>query len=89
MKIYQVYWVDSLLTLLIAFYLIWVGFDLLKDSIKVLMLFTPEAITVKDIVSELQKNTAIKNVHHIHVWQLNENEVHQLRRSHLQILRNY
>lgn len=76
MKLYQVYWVDSLLTVLIALYLIWVGFDLLKDSIKVLMLFTPEAITVKDIVSELQKNTAIKNVHHIHVWQLNENEVH-------------
>lgn len=76
MKLYEVYWVDSLLTLLIALYLIWVGFDLLKDSIKVLMLFTPETITVKDIVNELQKIKAIKNVHHIHVWQLNEDEVH-------------
>jgi len=76
MNFYQVFWVDSLLTLLIALYLIWVGFDLLKDATKVLMLFTPKAITVKDIVIELQKNKVIKNVHHIHVWQLNEDEVH-------------
>jgi len=76
MKLYHVYWVDSLLTLLIALYLIWVGFDLLKDATKVLMLFTPKTITVKDIVNELQKIKVIKNVHHIHVWQLNEDEVH-------------
>ncbi|MCL4141348.1 UNVERIFIED_CONTAM: hypothetical protein GTU68_059067 [Idotea baltica] len=76
MKYYQVFWVDSVLTLAIAIYLIWVGFDLLKASIKVLMLFTPEAIPIKDIVTEIQKNKAIKNVHHIHVWQLNEEEVH-------------
>ena len=40
------------------------------------MLFTPKTITVKDIVNELQKIKVIKNVHHIHVWQLNEDEVH-------------
>jgi len=76
MKFYQLYWVDSVLTLAIALYLIWVGFDLLKDSIKVLMLFTPDAIPIQEIVKDIQKNKAIKNVHHIHVWQLNEDEVH-------------
>ncbi len=76
MKYYQVFWVDSALTLAIALYLIWVGFDLLKTSIKVLMLFTPESIPIQEIVTEIQKNKAIKNVHHIHVWQLNEEEVH-------------
>jgi cobalt-zinc-cadmium efflux system protein len=76
MKYYQVYWVDSVLTLMIALYLIWVGIDLLKTSTKVLMLFTPDSIPIKDIVTEIQKNKAIKNVHHIHLWQLNEDEVH-------------
>ena len=47
MKYYQIYWVDSALTLAIAFYLIWVGLDLLKTSTKVLMLFTPEAIPIR------------------------------------------
>lgn len=75
-KYYEMYWVDSVLTLAIAVYLIFVGYDLLKDSFKVLMLFTPEDIEVKDIVERLQKHTLIKNVHHVHVWQLNEEETH-------------
>jgi cobalt-zinc-cadmium efflux system protein len=76
MKFYQMFWVDSVLTLAIALYLIWVGYDLLKNSFKVLMLFTPEDIQVKDIVKELQKLENIKNVHHVHIWQLNEEEIH-------------
>lgn len=76
MKFYAVYWVDSVLTLVIALYLIWVGFDLLKNSFRVLMLFTPDDIYVKDIVKEIQYIKAIKNVHHVHVWQLNEDEIH-------------
>lgn len=76
MLFYKVYWVDSVLTLVIALYLIWMGYDLLKSSTKVLMLFTPEAIPIHDIVIEINAFDAIKNVHHIHVWQLNEDEVH-------------
>ncbi|WP_272023260.1 cation diffusion facilitator family transporter [Olleya namhaensis] len=76
MKFYQLYWVDSALTLAIAIYLIWMGFDLLKESTKVLMLFTPDTIPIDQIVKEINAFAEIKNVHHIHVWQLNENETH-------------
>ena len=76
MKFYEIYWVDSVLTLAIALYLIWMGLDLLKDSFRVLMLFTPEDIHVKDIINEVQQIESIKNVHHVHVWQLNEDEIH-------------
>ncbi|NNC49496.1 MAG: cation transporter [Flaviramulus sp.] len=76
MKYYQVFWVDSVLTFAIALYLIWMGFDLLKTSTKVLMLFTPETIPVKQIVEEINAFESIKNVHHVHVWQLNEEEIH-------------
>ena len=76
MKFYQLYWVDSVLTFTIALYLIWMGFDLLKASTKVLMLFTPDTIPIDKIVAELNAFEGIKNVHHIHVWQLNEAEIH-------------
>ncbi len=76
MKFYQVYWVDAALTLAIALYLIYMGYDLLKDSTRVLMLFTPNTIQVEQIVEDIQKITSIKNVHHVHIWQLNEDEVH-------------
>ncbi|WP_400075731.1 cation diffusion facilitator family transporter [Winogradskyella sp. R77965] len=76
MKFYQIWWIDSVLTFAIAIYLIWMGFDLLKESTKVLMLFTPDDIPVDEIVKEINNIKAIKNVHHIHVWQLNEAEIH-------------
>ncbi|MBT8254441.1 MAG: cation transporter [Flavobacteriaceae bacterium] len=76
MKFYELFWVDSLLTLAIAVYLIFVGYDLLKESFKVLMLFTPNHIAIQNIVKEVQKLDRVKNIHHIHVWQLNEEEIH-------------
>ncbi len=76
MKFYQIWWIDSALTFAIALYLIWMGFDLLKESTKVLMLFTPDDIPVDEIIKEINTFEAIKNVHHIHVWQLNEEEIH-------------
>ncbi|WP_456441756.1 cation diffusion facilitator family transporter [Psychroserpens sp.] len=76
MKYYQLFWVDSVLTFAIAVYLIIMGYHLLRDSFKVLMLFTPESIEVEDIVSVVQNIEIIKNVHHVHIWQLNEEEIH-------------
>lgn len=76
MKYYQVFWVDSLLTLAIAIYLIVMGYNLLISSTKVLMLFTPEGIPVPEIVKDMQQFPNVQNVHHLHVWQLNEDEVH-------------
>lgn len=76
MKFYQMYWVDSLLTLLIAIYLIWVGFDLLKQSTRMLMLFTPSHINVKDVAREVHTINKVKKLHHIHIWCLNDEELH-------------
>tara|TARA_R110002020_G_scaffold212289_2_gene418746 strand:+ start:4236 stop:5153 length:918 start_codon:yes stop_codon:yes gene_type:complete len=76
MKFYQWFWVDSVLTVAIGVYLIVMGYDLLKSSFKVLMLFTPEDIEIEKIVEEVKDIAGIKNMHHIHIWQLNEDEVH-------------
>ncbi|WP_348678742.1 cation diffusion facilitator family transporter [Flavobacterium coralii] len=76
MKYWELYWVDSLMTLLIALYLIVVGGGLLRDSTKMLMLFTPDFIDIKEIVREVHKIPGINKLHHIHVWHLNEEELH-------------
>ncbi|WP_310994266.1 cation diffusion facilitator family transporter [Aequorivita marina] len=76
MKYYQWFWVDSLLTVLIAIYLLIMGYDLLKSSFKVLMLFTPDDLNLKKVSEVICKFPEIKNVHHMHIWQLNEEETH-------------
>jgi len=76
MKYYGLFWVDSLLTLLIALYLIWVGYDLLKISTKMLMLFTPDDINIKDVVRSVNKLPKVNRLHHVHIWNLNDDELH-------------
>ncbi len=76
MKYYQIYWIDSVLTFAIAIYLIYIGYDLLKDSTKILMLFTPSDIDIKEIVREIHQLSGVGKLHHIHVWHLNEHELH-------------
>ncbi len=76
MKYYEWFWVDSLLTVLIALYLLIMGYGLLKRSFKVLMLFTPDDINLEVIHDAVCSIEGIKNIHHIHIWQLNEQETH-------------
>ncbi|WP_288982920.1 cation diffusion facilitator family transporter [uncultured Flavobacterium sp.] len=76
MKFYGWFWVDSVMTILIAVYLIVVGYDLIKKATKMLMLFTPEHIDIKEIVREVHKVPGAGKLHHIHVWHLNEEEIH-------------
>lgn len=76
MYFYKIYWVDGALTLAIAFYLVYVSWDLLIDSLKVLMLFTPSSITLKSIDEEISLVPEVENIHHVHVWQLDDNQIH-------------
>jgi cobalt-zinc-cadmium efflux system protein len=76
MKYFQIYWIDSVLTFAIAIYLIFIGLDLLRDSTKILMLFTPSHIDINEIVDEVHKISGVSKLHHIHVWHLNEQELH-------------
>ena len=76
MKFYSWFWVDSVMTILIAVYLIIVGFDLIIKSTKMLMLFTPDDIDIKAMVREVHKIEGVNKLHHIHVWHLNEEELH-------------
>ena len=76
MKYFGWFWVDSVMTILIAIYLIVVGIDLIKTSTKILMLFTPDNIDIKEIVREVHKIEGVNKLHHIHIWNLNDDELH-------------
>ncbi|NJX13992.1 cation diffusion facilitator family transporter [Tamlana crocina] len=76
MKYYQLFLVDSVLTFLIAVYLIFVGYDLLKTSTKMIMLFTPAHINIEDVVKTVNKLPKVKKLHHVHIWNLSDNELH-------------
>ena len=76
MKYYQIYWVDAILTLLISCYLIYISWSILVSSLKILMLFAPEHIKIDDVIEEVLKVKEIRNIHHVHIWQLNDHDCH-------------
>lgn len=76
MKYLEIYWVDAVLTIIISAYLLIMSWSIFTGSLKILMLFAPDHIKINEIVKELSKNKAVKNIHHIHIWQLNEHNCH-------------
>lgn len=76
MKYYQIYWIDALLTIIISVYLLYMSWEIFIDSLKILMLFAPSHLEIKDIQREIISIDEIANIHHVHIWQLNDHDVH-------------
>lgn len=76
MKFYNIYWIDAVLTLFISIYLIKMSWKIGMDSVHILLMFAPKNIIVEEVVNELYKIETIKNIHHVHIWQLNEDEIY-------------
>lgn len=75
MKYLQWYWTDSFFSMAIAIYLLYMSWGIVRSSLRIIMQFTPEEIDVKKIASEIEKIQGVKNIHHVHVWQINEREM--------------
>lgn len=72
---FNIYWIDPLLTVLIALYVFKESYEIIKSAIQILMQGAPENLDVETLVKELEKIEAVENVHHVHVWSLDENNV--------------
>ncbi len=73
---FQIYWIDPLVTVLISVYIFIHTYKLLKESIAILMQFAPAEINQNEIVAVLQSIPEIKSVHHIHLWQLDDDKIY-------------
>jgi cobalt-zinc-cadmium efflux system protein len=73
---WNMYWLDPLLTILIAVYITRESFKILSDAIHVLMEGAPPDISIREIQSEVEKLEKVENIHHVHIWTVGENDVH-------------
>jgi cobalt-zinc-cadmium efflux system protein len=69
-------WIDPLLTVIIAVYLIINSWKILSETLKILMLFSPPELNIELIKKDVLSFTEIQNIHHIHLWALNDNQTH-------------
>ena len=70
--LYEWYWTDTVLTLIIASYVLYQAATLMPKTIHILMQGTPENIAIEDVIQAMQQVIGVSNVHHVHIWQLDE-----------------
>ena len=75
MKFFHWYSIDSIFSMLISLYLIVVSWKIFSASLRVLMQFTPKEINLKKIVAEIESMGNVKNLHHVHIWQISEHDI--------------
>ena len=70
--LYGWYWTDTLLTLVIAVYVLYQASTLLPQTIHLLMEGTPEGLSVADVRAAMEDVEGVLDVHHLHLWQIDE-----------------
>lgn len=67
-------WTDAAMTLIISGYVLWQGFTEIPKAIHLLMEGTPEHIEIDKVISALEAQNGVNNVHHVHIWQIDEHK---------------
>lgn len=75
MKYLQWYWIDGVFSIAIAIYLLFMTWSIFRSSLRIIMQFTPDNIDIVKIAGELETLDGVRNVHHVHVWQINEHDL--------------
>src|SRR6056297_3428557 len=71
--LYDMRWVDPAITIGIALYILYLSFTEIGGPIRTLMLGSPPDIDGNDVVRAIQSVDGVVNVHHVHLWQMQEN----------------
>jgi cobalt-zinc-cadmium efflux system protein len=70
--LYDWRWVDPVITLLIAAYILWLACKEIVPVIRDLMLATPAGLDANDLAGQISGLDGVDGVHHLHVWQMTE-----------------
>ncbi len=69
---FKLYIADTILTLLISAYILIHTTQLLRRTIHILMQGAPEDIDLEEIITTVKSVAEVQDIHHIHIWQLDE-----------------
>lgn len=74
--LFEIYWLDPVITVAVSLYIIWHTWHVLKESVDILMQGTPPGLEVEEVKSFIESDPRIRNVHHIHLWRLDDQRLH-------------
>lgn len=72
--LYDLRFVDPVITIAIAAYVLWLAFREIGGPIRILMLGAPEGIDGEAVIAAMRRVDGVADVHHVHLWQMQEHE---------------
>ncbi len=74
-KVWGILWIDPLLTIGIAIYIIFESWKIVKKSVDILMQSSAE-IDYKSLKKDIEAMVEVNNIHHVHTWLADENTIY-------------
>lgn len=68
--LYEVYWIDPLLSILITSYILFNVIKNLKKAILIILEATPDNVRVQNVKELIEHHPDVKKSHHLHLWTL-------------------
>ncbi len=76
MALWGAWWVDPLLTVGIALYVLKESVDIVREATQVLLLCVPGRIDLAQIQRALEALPGVRNLHHVHLWCVDDSDTH-------------
>ena len=73
---FRITWIDPALTILISLYIIKETYDIVRESVDVIMMSSPQEIDIKDLQRSVESIPGVNNIHHVHLWKMNDADIH-------------
>ena len=77
---FGVVWIDSVMTLVVAVFILWHSLPDIRRAIHILMESAPSDVETAELMAALESVPGVAEVHHLHLWELDEHhralEVH-------------
>jgi cobalt-zinc-cadmium efflux system protein len=72
---YDLFIVDPIITVVIAGYILFMGFRMMRETTDILMNSAPGDLRVEDVIAAVEDLPEVLEMHHVHVWRVDEWEV--------------
>jgi cobalt-zinc-cadmium efflux system protein len=73
---FNILWLDPVITILISIYIFKETYSIIKQSVLILLQVTPPNFNILEVKTKLEAMPEIENIHHVHVWKLNDSQIH-------------
>lgn len=74
--LWGVTWLDPLLTVLIAAWVMWESLKILWQAMDQILLAAPEGVSLDEVRAALTGMEGVSGIHHLHLWQASDHDIH-------------